>query len=133
MVAIEIDDALVQQNVTSPWRPGDPIFTASVDGEDIRVQVDRLGIGWRLFHAGMQADLQALPRRAAELSRLMPVKEPPDLSRFLLSPMPGLLIRVAVGEGDEVKAGEELAVVEESKRDSHVLKVWISHKSPASI
>jgi propionyl-CoA carboxylase alpha chain len=118
MVAIEIDDALVQQNVTSPWRPGDPIFTASVDGEDIRVQVDRLGIGWRLFHAGMQADLQALPRRAAELSRLMPVKEPPDLSRFLLSPMPGLLIRVAVGEGDEVKAGEELAVVEAMKMEN---------------
>jgi propionyl-CoA carboxylase alpha chain len=118
MVAIEIDDALVQQNVTSPWRPGDPIFTASVDGEDIRVQVDRLGIGWRLFHAGMQADLQALPRRAAELSRLMPVKEPPDLSRFLLSPMPGLLIHVAVGEGDEVKAGEELAVVEAMKMEN---------------
>jgi len=118
MVAIEIDDALVQQNVTSAWRPGDPIFTASVDGEDIRVQADRLGIGWRLFHAGMQADLQALPRRAAELSRLMPVKEPPDLSRFLLSPMPGLLIRVAVGEGDEVKAGEELAVVEAMKMEN---------------
>lgn len=118
MVAIEIDDALVQQNVTSAWRPGDPMFTASVDGEDICVQADRLGIGWRLFHAGMQADLRALPRRAAELSRLMPVKEPPDLSRFLLSPMPGLLIRVAVREGDEVKAGEELAVVEAMKMEN---------------
>ena len=77
VVAIEIDDTLVQQNLTSAWRPGDAIFTGTVDGEDIRVQADRLGIGWRLFHAGMQADLQALPPRAAELSRMMPVKEPP--------------------------------------------------------
>ncbi len=118
VVAIEIDDTLVQQNLTSAWRPGDAIFTGTVDGEDIRVQADRLGIGWRLFHAGMQADLQALPPRAAELSRMMPVKEPPDLSRFLLSPMPGLLIRVAVEEGDEVKAGEELAVVEAMKMEN---------------
>jgi len=118
VVAIEIDDALVQQNLTSAWRPGDAIFTGTVDGEDIRVQADRLGIGWRLFHAGMQADLQALSPRAAELSRMMPVKEPPDLSRFLLSPMPGLLIRVAVEEGDEVKAGEELAVVEAMKMEN---------------
>ncbi len=118
VVAIEIDDALIQQNLTSAWRPGDAIFAGTVDGEDIRVQADRLGIGWRLFHAGMQADLQALPPRAAELSRMMPVKEPPDLSRFLLSPMPGLLIRVAVAEGDEVKAGEELAVVEAMKMEN---------------
>lgn len=118
VVAIEIDDTLVQRNISSRWRPGEPVFTGSVDGEDIRVQADRLGVGWRLFHAGMQADLEAMPPRAAELSRLMPVKEPPDLSRFLLSPMPGLLIRVAVAEGDEVKAGEELAVVEAMKMEN---------------
>ncbi len=118
VVAVEIDDALVQRNISSGWRPGEPVFKGSVDGEDICVQADRLGIGWRLFHAGMQADIQVLPPRAAEFSRLMPVKEPPDLSRFLLSPMPGLLIRVAVGEGDEVKAGEELAVVEAMKMEN---------------
>ncbi len=118
MVAIEIGDAPVRQSISSGWRPGEAVFAGSADGEDIRFQADRLGIGWRLFHAGMQADVQAMPRRAAELSRLMPVKEPPDLSRFLLSPMPGLLIRVAVGEGDEVKAGEELAVVEAMKMEN---------------
>ena len=54
----------------------------------------------------------------AELNRLMPVKEPPDLSRFLLSPMPGLLIRIARQEGDVVKAGDELAIVEAMKMEN---------------
>jgi propionyl-CoA carboxylase alpha chain len=59
-----------------------------------------------------------LTPRVAQLFALMPVKQAPDLSRFLLSPMPGLLIRVAVAEGQEVKAGEELCVVEAMKMEN---------------
>ena len=70
--------------------------------------------------------------RAAELARLMPHKEPPDLSKYLLSPMPGLLVSLAVTEGQEVKAGETLAVVEAMKmenilkaeRDGTVKKIY---------
>ena len=83
-----------------------------------RFQVDRDGIGWRLFHGGVDAMVTMLPRRAADLLAQMPEKELPDLSRFLLSPMPGLLIRLAVAEGEEVKAGEELAVVEAMKMEN---------------
>ena len=59
-----------------------------------------------------------LPPEVAELNRHMLEKQPPDLSKFLLSPMPGLLVRVAVSEGDEAKAGEELAVVEAMKMEN---------------
>ena len=56
--------------------------------------------------------------RAAALAMLMPVKRPADMSRFLLSPMPGLLVSLAVAEGEEVKAGQELAVVEAMKMEN---------------
>jgi propionyl-CoA carboxylase alpha chain len=61
--------------------------------------------------------LVARPRIAA-LAALMPVKKPPDTSKFLLSPMPGLLKSIAVKEGHEVKAGEEIAVVEAMKMEN---------------
>ncbi|MCC7167787.1 MAG: acetyl/propionyl-CoA carboxylase subunit alpha, partial [Rhodospirillales bacterium] len=98
--------------VRSAWVLGQPMFEGTVDGQPIVVQIDRKGIGWRMFHAGAQVDVLVLSARAAELAALMPKKAPPDLSRYLLSPMPGLLVSVAVKEGQEIKAGEELAVVE---------------------
>jgi len=104
--------------VETEWRPGDPMVRGTVDGTAVCIQADRQGIGWRLDHAGVQAELQVLTPRAAALSRRMPKKEPPDLSRLLLSPMPGLLVRVSVAEGDEVRAGEELAVVEAMKMEN---------------
>ena len=63
-------------------------------------------------------DIMVVSPRIAALNQLMPIKEPPDLSRFLLSPMPGLLIRLAVQVGDVVKAGEELAIVEAMKMEN---------------
>ena len=72
-----------------------------------RRRADRcLGAGWRLIHEGGQAEALVLTPRQAELYALMPVKAAPDTSKFLLSPMPGLLASVAVSEGQEVKAGE---------------------------
>ncbi|MSO81543.1 MAG: acetyl/propionyl-CoA carboxylase subunit alpha, partial [Alphaproteobacteria bacterium] len=100
------------------WRPGAPIFQATVGGSDISVQVDRTRIGWRLAHRGVEAAAVVLTRRAAELARLMPEKVPPDLGRFLLSPMPGLLVSLAVQLGQPVKAGDELAVVEAMKMEN---------------
>ena len=104
--------------VAVDWRPGDPIVRGTVDERPVCIQVDRHGIGWRLDHAGVQADVRILTPRAAELSRRMPKKAPADLSRLLLSPMPGLLVRIAVAQGDEVRAGEELAVVEAMKMEN---------------
>ncbi len=104
--------------VTHDWMPAAPLFRGIVEGDPVCVQVDRRGIGWRLSHVGIQADVQILSPRSAALVHRMPEKVPPDLSRLLLSPMPGLLLRIAVAEGDSVKAGEELAVVEAMKMEN---------------
>jgi len=104
--------------VVHDWKPGDALFRGAVDDTPVCVQVDRNGIGWRLSHVGIQADVQVVSPRTAVLANRMPEKEPPDLSRLLLSPMPGLLLRVAVNEGDSIKAGEELAVVEAMKMEN---------------
>jgi propionyl-CoA carboxylase alpha chain len=104
--------------VVTDWRPGEPLFRATVDGRPGVWQVDREGVGWRLTQRGVAVSARVLPPRAAKLFDLMPVKQAPDLSRFLLSPMPGLLVRVAVKAGQEVKAGEELAVIEAMKMEN---------------
>jgi propionyl-CoA carboxylase alpha chain len=104
--------------VETGWQPGEPLVHAIVDGQVIVVQVDNVGSGWRLIHEGGQAEALVLTPRQAELYALMPVKAAPDTSKFLLSPMPGLLAAVAVNEGQEVKAGEALAVVEAMKMEN---------------
>ncbi len=100
------------------WQPGEPLLHAWIDGKPFTVQVDRQGSWWRLSHGGAQIYAQVLTARVAELAARMPKKEPPDLSRFLLSPMPGLLVSLAVESGAEVKAGQELAVVEAMKMEN---------------
>ena len=104
--------------IEADWVPGDPLLHATVDGRHIVVQVDAVGSGWRLVHEGGQAEVLVLTPRQAELYALMPVKAAPDTSKFLLSPMPGLLASVAVVEGQDVKAGEALAVVEAMKMEN---------------
>ena len=118
LVEIEVEEVRVRYRVESAWRPGLDCFEGTMNGAPLAVQVERRRHGFRLAHAG-HADLyQVLSLRAAALRALMPVKRPPDLSRFLLSPMPGLLVRVSVGPGDRVKAGQELAVVEAMKMEN---------------
>ena len=107
--------------IAGDWSPGAPLFLATVDGKPVTIQIERRRVGYRLFHAGNQMDVSLYTRRQAALARLMPKKAPPDLSRFLLSPMPGLLMSIAVKEGQAVKAGETLAVVEAMKMEN-VLK-----------
>jgi propionyl-CoA carboxylase alpha chain len=107
--------------VTSDWDIGHPLFKGIVSDDNkhnVVVQIDRDGIGYRLFHNGSMAVAVAMSPRAAELAKLMPVKVAPDMSKYLLSPMPGLLVSVAVTEGQEVKAGEVLAVVEAMKMEN---------------
>ena len=114
--AVDIDARRIE--IESDWTPGEPLMQAKVDQHPVVVQIDALGSGWRLTHEGGQADVLVLTPRQAELYALMPVKAAPDTSKFLLSPMPGLLASVAVSEGQEIKAGEALAVVEAMKMEN---------------
>ena len=107
-----------QLAIETSWTPGEPLLRALVDLKAIVVQVDAVGSGWRLIHEGGQAEALVLTPRQAELYVLMPVKAAPDTSKFLLSPMPGLLASVAVSEGQEIKVGEALAVVEAMKMEN---------------
>jgi len=104
--------------VLTGWRPGDRLLYAQVGGDQIVVQVDTTGVGWRLSHGGVAVNARVLTPAVAALAAMMPVKEPPDTSKFLLSPMPGLLVSVAVENGQHIKAGEELAVVEAMKMEN---------------
>jgi propionyl-CoA carboxylase alpha chain len=94
------------------------LFRGKINGTDVCVQVERRYLEYRLFHGGSQVDAWIMTQRAAELHRLMPAKAPPDLSRYLLSPMPGLLTDVKVKVGEEVRAGETLAVIEAMKMEN---------------
>jgi propionyl-CoA carboxylase alpha chain len=104
--------------IDSEWRPGMILFRGRIDGRPVTVQIDRQGPGFRLSHGGAEVEVQVLRPRIAELAARMPVKQAPDLSRRLLSPMPGLLVKLAVATGQEVKAGEVLAVVEAMKMEN---------------
>ncbi|WP_341887947.1 acetyl-CoA carboxylase biotin carboxylase subunit [Variovorax sp. YR752] len=88
------------------------------DGEPFCAQVERSGLDFRISHNGRSVRTRVMSPRAAELYALMPFKAPPDLSKFLLSPMPGLLVDVAVQPGQKVLAGEKLAVIEAMKMEN---------------
>jgi propionyl-CoA carboxylase alpha chain len=101
------------------WRPAGKLLHLRVEDRVATVQIDRLpGRAFRLVHGGVDRRAQVLRRRAAELLQMMPVKAPADTSRQVLSPMPGLLSALVVAEGQEVKAGEALAVVEAMKMEN---------------
>ena len=104
--------------VQSDWQFGDHLYSGTINNVAVSVQIHRDNQKYRLLHGGHQCDLSILTPREAELMKLMIEKEPPDVSRHLLAPMPGLLISIAVKEGDEVKAGEELAVLEAMKMEN---------------
>jgi propionyl-CoA carboxylase alpha chain len=107
--------------IRSDWQFGQILYQGTINNEPFRMQVERRGLKYRLFHWGTQMDLMVMTARAAHLQALMPHKTPPDMSKFLLSPMPGLLTQIAVQPGQEVKAGEVLAKIEAMKMEN-VLK-----------
>ncbi len=104
--------------VLSDWAFGHPIFRGTVNEQEVCMQVERRNLVYRLFHWGTQVDAMVLTARAAALHALMPRKPPPDLSKFLRSPMPGLLREITVAVGQEVRAGEKLAVIEAMKMEN---------------
>ena len=104
--------------VTSNWRPGDPVWTGLVGRQSIAVQVRPILNGMRLAHGGAETTARVYTRREAALAKLMPVKKAADTSMVLLCPMPGLVKSIAVTVGQEVKAGETLAVVEAMKMEN---------------
>ena len=104
--------------IATEWRPGQVLFECLADSRPVCVQLSAAGAGHMLFHAGCLVEAIVLSPRVAELNRLMPARRVGDTSRFLLSPMPGLLKAVAVRVGQEVKAGEELCTVEAMKMEN---------------
>ncbi len=104
--------------ILSDWKLGQSLFNGTCNGEEFTLQVERHKTKYSLFHWGTRADFMVMSARAAELLALMPEKPAPDLSKFLLSPMPGLLREVAVKVGQDVKAGEKLAVIEAMKMEN---------------
>jgi len=104
--------------VTTEWRVGEPLFVARVDGVDVSVAVDRRPVGYRLTTGGRAVNVRVLTPRAAELAGHMLVKVPPDLSRFVLSPMPGLLVSLSVAPGERVEAGQAVATIEAMKMEN---------------
>jgi propionyl-CoA carboxylase alpha chain len=123
--------------LTSPWTPGTPVWQGAVDGQLVAMQVRPVPNGFRLAHQGFEVAVQVFTEAEATAARLMPVTTATDAGKKLLCPMPGLVVSIAVTEGQEVKAGETLAVVEAMKmqnvlraeRDGTVKKI---HASPGA-
>lgn len=104
--------------IDTDWNPGQIIYKATVNGKAISAQVERVGLYYRIQFDGVRVDSLVLTPAGAEMQKLMPFKEPPDMSKFLLSPMPGLLVDVAVTVGQKVEAGQRLAAIEAMKMEN---------------
>jgi propionyl-CoA carboxylase alpha chain len=104
--------------VHSDWKPGHPLWRGTVDGGEILVQARPILSGYALSHAGVEVDARVYTRREAALAALMIERKGVDGSRFLLCPMPGLVKAIAVKVGQEVKAGEQLCIVEAMKMEN---------------
>jgi propionyl-CoA carboxylase alpha chain len=103
---------------TCDWQPGAAMATATGNGQKLGLIVKREGAHWRVTTHGATHRALVLPAKIAPLARHMIEKVPPDLSRFLLAPMPGLLTQLLVAPGDKVVAGQPLAVVEAMKMEN---------------
>jgi propionyl-CoA carboxylase alpha chain len=104
--------------VTSAWRPGEPVWSGTVDGQRIAVQTRPILNGVVLAHGGVTLEARVYTRREAELAALMPEKTGSGLGKQLLCPMPGLVKAILVRAGQEVKAGEPLCIVEAMKMEN---------------
>lgn len=104
--------------VESDWHSGMPVWNGKIDGRLVAVQVRPILNGYRIAHGGVAVDAHIFTRREAELAQLMPRKEAADTSKMLLCPMPGLVVSISAEEGQEVKTGEALCVVEAMKMEN---------------
>ncbi|WP_018265211.1 acetyl-CoA carboxylase biotin carboxylase subunit [Methylosinus sp. LW4] len=117
IVHFEEEDGRTRR-ISSHWRPGDPVFEGTIDGASIYVQIRPILNGFQLSHQGVAVDARVFTKREAELNALMPKKKNVGVSKHLLCPMPGLVKTVDVVEGQEVKAGEPLCMVEAMKMEN---------------
>jgi propionyl-CoA carboxylase alpha chain len=104
--------------LVSIWRPGDPVWRGTIDGEAILVQVRPALNGFDLAHRGVEVRAYVYTDSEAAAARLMPVKKAADSGKAVRCPMPGLIISIAVAPGQEVKAGDTLAIVEAMKMEN---------------
>jgi propionyl-CoA carboxylase alpha chain len=101
--------------LVSNWKPGEPVWQGRIDGNLIAMQLRAIPNGIRLAHQGFEVPVNVFTEGEAAAARLMPVTSAADTGKKLLCPMPGLVVSIAVSEGQEIKAGETLAVVEAMK------------------
>jgi len=107
-----------EKRVASDWTPGQPLARLDIDGAPLVLKVGKIPMGFRIRTRGADLKVHVRTPRQAELARLMPEKAPPDTSRFLLCPMPGLVVKVDVAEGDTVEEGQALCTVEAMKMEN---------------
>ncbi|MCA1367442.1 acetyl/propionyl/methylcrotonyl-CoA carboxylase subunit alpha [Bradyrhizobium sp. BRP14] len=110
------DDSTI--SAATDWVPGRTLAAFNIDNHQMAVKVDLVGTGIRLRWRGIDVVARVRSPRVAELARLMPKKSPPDTSRMLLCPMPGVVTSIAVKAGDTVEAGQAIAVVEAMKMEN---------------
>jgi len=104
--------------VEGDWTPGDTLARMSVDGAPLVLKVDKITSGFRLRTRGADLAVHVRTPRQAELARLMPDKVPADMSKLLLCPMPGLIVKIDVAEGEDVQEGQALCTVEAMKMEN---------------
>ena len=106
--------------ISGSWSPEQDLFSGAVNGEDICIQVDRTDNGFQFRHYGFLADIRILRPLAAEMLGRMPEKTDADTSNLVLSPMPGLVVSIDVSEGQEVRLGDKVAVIEAMKMENQL-------------
>lgn len=111
-------DSQLDLGVSTDWLPGKTLGVFAIDGQVLSIKVDLNGYAIRLRWRGVDVLAQVRSPRIAQLARLMPVKVPPDTSKMLLCPMPGVITSILVSTGDEVEAGQALATVEAMKMEN---------------
>jgi propionyl-CoA carboxylase alpha chain len=104
--------------VSTDWRVGSPLFEAEIDGVARGLTIEPAGSGLKIGTRGASHRVRVLTPRAAELAKFMIPKVAPDMSKYLLCPMPGLVVSIAVKAGDKVEAGQQLATVEAMKMEN---------------
>jgi propionyl-CoA carboxylase alpha chain len=104
--------------LSSSWKPGEPVWQGTIDSTPVIVQVRPILNGFRMFHRGVEAAAYVYTASESAAARLMPAKTAADTGKQLRCPMPGLVVAIAVAPGQEVKAGDTLAIVEAMKMEN---------------